>query len=61
MSSFAIYMIGAVILIFGLGYLALTFGAPPVYIAIGALIILGITIMSGVRKTRERDDTPTSD
>lgn len=61
MSSFALYLIGTIILIAGLSYGAVTIGVPPVYIGIGALIILGLAIMGGVNKTREKDDTPTSD
>lgn len=60
MSSFSLYIIGAILVIAGLGYGALMIGIPPVFIFIGALVILGAAIMSGVRKTREPDDTPTS-
>ena len=61
MSSFGIYIIGAIILIAGLSYGAVTLGIPPVYIGIGALIILGLAIMGGVNKTRQKDETPTSE
>ena len=61
MSSFGIYIIGAIILIAGLSYGAVTLGIPPVFIGIGALIILGLAIMGGVNKTRQKDETPASE
>lgn len=57
MSSFGIYTAGYVILIIGLAIAAFLLGAPPVWIGVGALILIGIGIMSGVTKTR----TPTED
>lgn len=61
MSSFGIYILGAILVIAGLSYGALMLGVPPVFILVGAVIILGAAIMGGVRKTREPDNTPTSD
>jgi hypothetical protein len=33
-------------------------GAPPIYVIIGAVILLGIGIISGVKKTRAKDPAP---
>lgn len=55
MSAFAAYMIGAVVLAIGLGIGAHLVGVPPVWIGVGALIILGAGIMSAAAKTKRRD------
>ncbi len=55
MSSFALYMIGFVIMILGLAYLAHILRIPQVYIVAGAVILLGIGILTGASKTRRRD------
>jgi len=56
MSTFAIYLIGFVVFIGGLSIGAYLLGVPPVWIAVGALILIGLGIFSGVGKTRQRDD-----
>ena len=53
--SFALYMIGFVIFLGGLVWGAVELGAPPIYIGIGALILLGIGIFSAVGRTRSKD------
>ena len=55
MSSFAIYVIGFVILVIGLGLAASMLGISTTWIAIGAIILVGIGILSGVSRTRQRD------
>lgn len=55
MSSFALYAIGFAILIAGLAYGAFLIGAPPVWIGVGAVILAGIGVITGVSKTRRRD------
>lgn len=60
MSSFAYYVIGFVIVIGGLAYGAFLLGAPPVWIGVGAVVLLGIGIVTGVSRTRRPDDSPTS-
>jgi hypothetical protein len=49
-----IYVIGFLILIGGLAWAALTAGAPPLYVEIGAVILLGIGIITGATSTRYR-------
>ena len=55
MSAFTSYLIGALVLAVGLAFAAHMLGAPPVWIGIGALIIIGIGIMSAAAKTKQKD------
>jgi len=57
MSSFGLYVIGFIVLIGGLAYGAFLMGAPPLWIGVGVVVLLGIGIISGVSRTR-RPDTP---
>ena len=61
MSSFGLYLIGFLILISGLAYAAYMIGAPPVWIGVGAIILIGFGIITGVARTRRRDETAASD
>ena len=55
MSSFAIYVIGFIILVIGLALAASMLGVPTTWIAIGVVVMVGIGILSGVSRTRQRD------
>lgn len=55
MSSFALYLIGMLIVIGGLAYGASLAGLPTQWIAVGVVVLLGIGIVTGVSKTRRRD------
>ena len=55
MSSFAIYMVGFVVLIVGLVLAANMLGVPSMWVAIGVVVLVGIGILSGVSHTRRRD------
>jgi positive regulator of sigma E activity len=55
MSSFAIYIIGFVILIVGLALAANMLGVPSLWIGIGIVVLVGLGILSGVSRTRRRD------
>ena len=59
MSNFAIYLIGIVLVTGGLAWTANKLGAPPIWIIIGVIIIIGMGIMAAVSKTRlkEKSDT----
>ena len=59
MSSFGIYVIGFVILIVGLALAANMLGVPTVWIGIGAIVLIGIAVLSGVSRTRQRDRSDT--
>jgi hypothetical protein len=51
---FVVYMIGFFILIGGLAWAAITAGAPVLWVEIGAVILLGLGIITGVTRTRMR-------
>lgn len=53
--SFALYLIGFLIFLAGVAWGASVAGVPTLYIAIGALILLGIGIFSAVGRTRSKD------
>jgi uncharacterized membrane protein len=53
--SFGIYAVGFAILIGGLIYGAHLMHMPAHWIAVGAIVLLGIGILSGVKATRQRD------
>jgi hypothetical protein len=53
--SFAIYAIGYLILIAGVAYLAHLMHIPQHYIVAGAIILVGIGVVTGVQTTRQKD------
>lgn len=53
-SSFGIYLIGFIILIIGLALGAHLAGAPTTWIAVGVICLLGIGILSAVKKTQAK-------
>lgn len=53
--SFALYAVGYLILIAGLAYLAHLMHLPQAYIVAGAVVLLGIGIVTGVMNTRQKD------
>lgn len=53
--SFTLYVIGFMLVIAGLAYAAHLMGIAPLYIGIGVLILLGIGILTGASKTRQKD------
>jgi hypothetical protein len=53
--SFALYSIGFVLVICGLIYAAHLMHIPAHWIAVGAIILLGVGILSGVKATRQKD------
>lgn len=55
MSSFALYLIGMLVIIGGLAYGASLAGLSTQWIAVGVVVLLGIGIVAGVSKTRRRD------
>ena len=52
------YIFGYLILIAGLSWAAIVAGAPMLYVQIGALILLGLGIISGATRTRSIRTTP---
>ncbi len=55
MSSFAIYLVGMIIVIGGLAYIATLVHVPNQWIIGGAVILLGAGILGAVTKTRRKD------
>jgi len=53
--SFGLYSIGFVIMIGGLIYAAYLLHMPAHWIAVGAVVLLGIGILTGVKATRQKD------
>ncbi len=48
MSNFTLYVLGYLIVIAGLAYGAHLLGVPPVWIGVGAIVLAGIGIVTGV-------------
>lgn len=55
--SFALYLIGYVVVIVGLAIGAHLAHVPPRWIGVGVLILAGLGIVSGVSRTRQRDSS----
>jgi protein-S-isoprenylcysteine O-methyltransferase Ste14 len=53
--SFGIYAAGYAIVIGGLIYAAHLMHVPPQWIAVGAIILVGMGILSAVKATRQKD------
>ena len=60
MSSFSIYLIGFIVLIVGLAVAAVLLGAPTQWIVVGAIILVGIGILTGTSRTKTKDPPSTS-
>jgi hypothetical protein len=55
--SFGLYSIGFAIVIGGLIYAAYLMHMPAHWIAAGAIVLLGIGILKGIKATRQKDFT----
>ncbi|MEO7149041.1 MAG: hypothetical protein ABIY40_03790 [Rhodanobacteraceae bacterium] len=53
--SFALYLIGMIIVICGLAYGAFMLHVAPQWIGVGVVVLLGIGILTGVARTRQKD------
>ena len=58
MSNLAIYLIGMILVVAGLAYAAHLVGISQTWILIGVLVMLGLGVMGGVSKTRQREAPP---
>jgi hypothetical protein len=58
MSSFQTYLLGFIILIIGLAIAAYLLEVPPLWIAVGAIVLIGIGIISAANRTKPRDPHP---
>lgn len=59
MSSFSIYLIGFIVLIIGLAVAAFLIGAPPLWIGVGVIVMIGIGILTGTSRTKTKDPPST--
>ena len=55
MSSFATYLIGFLILTAGLALAAYLLGAPPMWIGVGVIVMLGLGVLMATSRTKPRD------
>ena len=55
MSSFQTYLLGFIILIVGLAIAAYLLGVQPLWIAVGAIVLIGIAIITATSNTKPRD------
>jgi NADH:ubiquinone oxidoreductase subunit 6 (subunit J) len=55
MTNFIVYLIGTLLVVAGLAYGASRLGISQVWIIAGALVILGIGVMGGIVKTRQKE------
>jgi hypothetical protein len=55
MSAFGTYLVGFVLLIVGLSIGAYLLNVPPLWIVVGAIVLLGIGLMTATSRTRPRD------
>lgn len=53
--SFGLYAIGCAIVIGGLSYAAYLVHAPTHWIIVGAIVFLGIGVLTGVKATPQKD------
>lgn len=63
MTSSQTYLIGFIVFVIGLAFGAFYLGAPPIWIAIGAVILIGLGIMAAARYSTpvDRGAAPPSD
>lgn len=55
MSSFATYLIGFIIVIVGLAVAAYLLNVPPMWIAVGVVVMIGLGVLMATTRTRPRD------
>ena len=55
--SFGLYSIGFVLVIAGLIYGAHFIHVPAQWIAVGAIVLLGLGVLTGVKATRQKDSS----
>lgn len=53
--SFALYLVGFLLITGGVAWGLVVAGVPHLYVGIACLILLGLGIVTGVAKTRTRD------
>jgi uncharacterized membrane protein YiaA len=60
MSSFGTYLVGYLLVIIGLSIGAYLLNAPPTWIAVGVVVMLGLGIVMATTRTRPKDPPTTT-
>ena len=55
MTNFVVYLIGTLLVVAGLAYGASRLGVSQVWIIAGALVLIGLGVMGGIVKTRQKE------
>lgn len=55
MTNMIVYLLGTLLVVAGLAYGATRMGVATPWIVVGALVIIGIGLMGGITKTRQKD------
>ena len=55
MSSFSTYLIGFIVLIIGLAIAAILLGVSPIWVTVGAIVLIGIGIVTATTRTKPKD------
>jgi hypothetical protein len=58
MTNLVVYLIGTLLVVAGLAYAASRVGIGQTWIIAGALVIIGLGLMGGIVKTRQKDPAP---
>jgi hypothetical protein len=53
--SFALFLVGLLLLVGGIAWGLITVGVAEIYVAIACVIVLGLGIMAAVSRTRAKD------
>lgn len=57
-SSFGVYLLGFILVVAGLAFGAHLAGVPPTWIGVGVIVLLGIGILSAVKRTQAKTPPP---
>ncbi len=55
MSSFGTYLVGFLVVVLGLAFAAYLLNAPPMWIGVGVIIMIGLGIVTATTRTRPKD------
>jgi hypothetical protein len=55
MTNFMVYMLGTILVVGALAYAASLVGIAQTWIVIGALVLVGLGLMAGITRTRQKD------
>ena len=60
MTPFSTYILGFIVLIIGLCFAAYLLNVPPMWIAAGAIVMIGVAIILATTRTKTKEPTPPS-